>query len=60
MENVTINVDEFDLDLDMEIMESADTAVKAQDSKLMTQVCPHRRRAKRGTGTRRGKRERYG
>ncbi|WP_164764750.1 hypothetical protein [Streptomyces lydicus] len=40
MENVTINVDEFDLDLDMDIMESADTAVKAQDAKLMTQVCP--------------------
>ncbi|MCX4635711.1 hypothetical protein HEP86_35465 [Streptomyces sp. RPA4-5] len=39
MENVTINLDEFDLDLDMEIMESATTAVKAQDSKLMTQVC---------------------
>jgi hypothetical protein len=40
MENVTINLDEFDLDLDMEIMESATTAAKAQDSKLMTQVCP--------------------
>ncbi|MFE1173162.1 hypothetical protein [Streptomyces sp. NPDC058773] len=39
MENVTINLDEFDLDLDMESTESATTAVKAQGSKLMTQVC---------------------
>lgn len=39
MENVTISLDEFDLDLDVEIMEFTTTAVKAQDSKLMTQVC---------------------
>ncbi|MEU4847670.1 hypothetical protein [Streptomyces gilvosporeus] len=40
MENVTINMDEFDLDLDMDIMDSATVTVPAQESKLMTQVCP--------------------
>ncbi|MEU8680289.1 hypothetical protein [Streptomyces sp. NPDC048611] len=39
MENVAISVDEFDLDLDMDLMEPAETAVKAQDPQLMTQVC---------------------
>ncbi|MFF4953940.1 hypothetical protein ACWC2K_24125 [Streptomyces chattanoogensis] len=40
MENVTISMDEFDLDLDMDVMESATATVNAHESKLMTQVCP--------------------
>ncbi|GGW97026.1 hypothetical protein [Streptomyces noursei] len=40
MENATISMDEFDLDLDVDIMDSATVAGDAQESKLMTQVCP--------------------
>ncbi|WP_158813147.1 hypothetical protein [Streptomyces rimosus] len=40
MENVTISLDEFDLDLDMDTMDASTVTVEAQESKLMTQVCP--------------------
>ncbi|MFI1202320.1 hypothetical protein K2224_22975 [Streptomyces sp. BHT-5-2] len=40
MENVTTSMDEFDLDLDVDIMEPATVAVENQSAKLMTQVCP--------------------
>ncbi|GAA2342297.1 hypothetical protein OHT20_04595 [Streptomyces caniferus] len=40
MENIITSMDEFDLDLDIEITDSATVAMSAQESKLMTQVCP--------------------
>lgn len=40
MENIITSVDEFDLDLDIEITDSVTATKSAQESKLMTQVCP--------------------
>ncbi|WP_326616809.1 hypothetical protein OG863_05775 [Streptomyces decoyicus] len=40
MENIITSMDEFDLDLDMEITDAAAVTMSAQESKLMTQVCP--------------------
>ncbi|WP_327706144.1 hypothetical protein [Streptomyces decoyicus] len=40
MENIITSMDEFDLDLDMEITDAATVTMSAQEAKLMTQVCP--------------------
>ncbi|MGW2023069.1 hypothetical protein [Streptomyces decoyicus] len=40
MESTITSMDEFDLDLDIDITDSATAAKSAQEPQLMTQVCP--------------------